>query len=98
MRRKGWGGGRGRAHAVVYIVALEQSTWTFNADRGRGNGEVWHCPLVSCLSVQVLKVLNSRSTVRELSLETFYHNTLLCSSCHVLLVYSIVVIRPMCLK
>ena len=35
----------------------------------RGVGEVWHCPLVSCLSVQVLKVLNSRSTVRELSLE-----------------------------
>ena len=44
-------------------------------------GEVWHCPLVSCLSVQVLKVLNSRSTVRELSLEDLYHNTILCSSC-----------------
>ena len=47
----------------------------------RGVGEVWHCPLVSCLSVQVLKALNSRSTVRELSLEDLYHNTLLCSSC-----------------
>ena len=34
-----------------------------------------------CLSVQVLKVLNSRSTVRELSLEDLYHNTLLCCSC-----------------
>ena len=41
----------------------------------RGVEEVWHCPLVSCLSVQVLKVLNSRSTVRELSLEDLYHNT-----------------------
>ena len=59
----------------------------------RGVGEVWNCPLVSCLSVQVLKALNSRSSVRELSLEDLYHNTLLCSSCHVLLVYSIVVIR-----
>ena len=45
-----------------------------------GVKEVWHCPLVSCLSVQVLKVLNSRSTVRELSLEDLYHSTLLCSS------------------
>ena len=45
-----------------------------------GLGEVWHCPLVSCLSVQVLKVLNSRSTVRELSLKDLYH-TLLCCSC-----------------
>ena len=41
--------------------------------------------LVSCLSVQVLKVLNSRSTVRELSLKDLYHNTLLYSSSHVLL-------------
>ena len=47
----------------------------------RGVGEVWHCPLVSCLSVQVLKVLNRRSSVRELSLEDLYHNTLLCNSC-----------------
>ena len=54
----------------------------------RGMGEVWHCPLVSYLSVQVLEILDSRSTVRELSLEDLYHNTLLCSSC--LLVYSIV--------
>ena len=44
-------------------------------------GEVWHCPLVSCLSVQVLKALNSRSSVRELSLEDLYHNALLCNSC-----------------
>ena len=41
-----------------------------------GVEEVWHCPLASCLSVQVLKVLNSGSTVRELSLEGLYHNTL----------------------
>ena len=47
----------------------------------RGVEEVWHCPLISCLSVQVLKVLNSRSTVRELSMEDLYHNALLCSSC-----------------
>ena len=47
----------------------------------RGVEEVGHCPLVSCLSVQVLKVLNSRSTVRELSLEDLYHNALLCNSC-----------------
>ena len=47
----------------------------------RGVEEVWHCPLVSCLSVQILKALNSRSTVRELSLEYLYHKTLLCSSC-----------------
>ena len=46
-----------------------------------GSGGVALPPLVSCLSVQVLKVLNSRSTVRELSLEDLYHNTLLCSSC-----------------
>ena len=46
-----------------------------------GVKEVWCSPLVSCLSVQVLKVLSSRSTVRELSLEDLYHNTLLCSSC-----------------
>ena len=39
-----------------------------------------HCTLVSCLSVQGLKVLNSRSTVRELPLEDVYQNTLLCSS------------------
>ena len=31
--------------------------------------------------MQGLKVLNSRSTVRELSLEDVYQNTLLCSSC-----------------
>ena len=47
----------------------------------RGVGEVWHCPLVSCLTVQVLKALNSRSSVRELSLEDLYHNPLLCNSC-----------------
>ena len=41
----------------------------------RGVGEVWHCPLVSCLSLQVLKVLNSRSTVRELFLEDPYCST-----------------------
>ena len=53
---------------------------------GGANGGWGRCgPLVSCLSVQVLKVLNSRSTVRELSLEDLYHNALLYSSSHVLL-------------
>ena len=46
----------------------------------RGVEEVWHCPLVSYLSVQVLDILDSRSTVRELSMADVYHNTLLCSS------------------
>ena len=45
-----------------------------------GVGEVWRCTLVSYLSVQSLKALNSRNTVKELSLEDVYHNTLLCSS------------------
>ena len=49
----------------VVVCEWEAELW----EGLRGVEEVWHCPLVSCLSVQVLKVLNSRSTVRELSLE-----------------------------
>ena len=52
------------SHAVVCEWEAEQ-LW----EGLRGVEEVWHCSLVSCLSVQVLKVLSSKSTVRELSLE-----------------------------
>ena len=54
---------------------------------GGAEGSAWRrCDIallspVCKLSVQVLKVLNSRSTVRELSFEDLYHSTLQLLSC-----------------
>ena len=78
VRGEGWGGGRGRAQErnllfrpnndliCIYPLRRKWSLCEWDREGLRGVEEVWHCPLVSCLSVQVLKVLNSRSTVREL--------------------------------
>ena len=77
---------RARKWVHRHSPQLAEDQWSVNGQgssgRGWGSEEVWCCTLVSCLSVQILKVLNSRSTVRELSLEDVSHNTLLCSSCY----------------
>ena len=55
---------------------------------GRGCGECDIVLLSPVLSVQGLKVSNSRSTVREFSLKDVYLNTLLYSSCFVRLLFN----------